>query len=87
MYIYATLVVHFFESCLLKNCILKLKSIGHQRILILKNWAKYFSVKCIQAATRGVLLKKENTCVGDSFSFINFNLKVLKSLYEIFHNE
>ena len=77
MCIYAKCVVHVFESCLLKNCTLKLKSIGRQRILILKNWAKYFLVKCIQAATGGVLLKKvflkisqisqENTCVGISF--------------------
>lgn len=33
------------------------------------------------------LKKKHNKYLGDIFSFINFNLKVMKSLYEIFRNE
>ena len=36
---------------------LKLKSKGYRRVLVLKIWAKYFPVKCIEAATEDVLQK------------------------------
>ena len=34
---------------------LKLKSKGYRRVLVLKIWTEYFPVKCIEAATEDVL--------------------------------